>query len=75
MFPSGQRQRQSYIPHLAVPCDAEAKKFAELSAAIAAWLWKIFTVVYKVWIALALVVYFLILVALLIVVLVTASGR
>jgi hypothetical protein len=51
------------------------KTFAEHLAVFASGLWKVFTVVYKAWIAVTLVVYFLLFLALLIVALVAMSSR
>jgi hypothetical protein len=52
-----------------------AKTVAERLQDIAAWLWKIFTVVYKAWIAVTLVVYFIIFLVILIALLIAASAR
>ncbi|MBM3222892.1 MAG: hypothetical protein FJZ47_03685 [Candidatus Tectomicrobia bacterium] len=51
------------------------KTFAEWATATANWLWTIFTVIYKAWIAVTLVVYFLVFLVLLIVVIIIASAR
>jgi hypothetical protein len=52
-----------------------AKTVTERLHDIAAWLWKIFTVVYKAWIAVTLVVYFVIFLVILIALLIAASAR
>jgi hypothetical protein len=52
-----------------------AKTAAERLQEITAWLWKIFTVVYKAWIAVTLVVYFVIFLVILIALLIAASAR
>jgi hypothetical protein len=52
-----------------------AKTAAERLQEIAAWLWKIFTVVYKAWIAVTLVVYFVIFLVIVIALLIAASAR
>lgn len=51
------------------------KTSAEKMEAIAEWLWKVFTVVYKAWIAVTLVVYFVIFIVLLIIVVIASSAR
>jgi hypothetical protein len=53
----------------------DAKTFAERMQEVGAWLWKIFTVIYKVWITVTLVVYFVIFLVLLILVVIAASMR
>ena len=52
-----------------------AKTWAERRREILAWLWRVFTVLYRVWIAVTLVVYFVIFLVLLIALLSKASGR
>lgn len=51
------------------------KSFAERARDAAAWLWKVFTVIYKAWIAVTLVIYFLLFLVLLIVVIIASSSR
>ena len=52
-----------------------AKTVAEYVEEITTWLWKVFTVVYKAWIAVTLVVYFVIFLLVLIALLIAASSR
>ena len=52
-----------------------AKTFAERLREVGAWLWKVFTVLYKVWITVTLVVYFIIFLVVLILVVIAASAR
>lgn len=51
------------------------KTAAERRREFLAWLWRLFTVIYKAWIAVTLVVYFLVFLVLVIVALVAASSR
>ena len=53
----------------------ESKTLAERAQAIGAWLWKAFTIVYKAWIALTLVVYFAVFLVIAIALLLAASAR
>jgi hypothetical protein len=52
-----------------------AKTIAERWQEITAWLWNVFTVIYKAWIAVTLVVYFVIFLVILIALLIAASSR
>lgn len=52
-----------------------AKTVAERVDEVTAWLWKVFTVVYKAWIAVTLVVYFVIFLLILIALIIAASSR
>lgn len=52
-----------------------AKTFAERLQEVGAWLWKVFTVLYKVWITVTLVVYFVVFLVVLILVVIAASAR
>jgi hypothetical protein len=52
-----------------------AKTFAEHMQELGAWLWKGFTVVYKAWITVTLVVYFVLFLVLMIVLLIASSSR
>lgn len=51
-----------------------AKTFAEYARDVGAWLWKVFTIIYKAWIAVTLVVYFVIFLVLIIVMILAASA-
>jgi hypothetical protein len=52
-----------------------AKTAAERRREFLAWLWRLFTVIYKAWIAVTLVVYFMVFLVIVIVALVAASAR
>ncbi|MCI0513070.1 hypothetical protein L0128_07665 [candidate division KSB1 bacterium] len=51
------------------------KTLAEISRDVMQWLWKVFTIIFKIWIAVTLVVYFVIFLVMLIVALTASSSR